>query len=159
MAVRVIYYDENGLFWQCREGIRQERVPFYLITANDPLVPRRIFDSYNDDPINIFTMWGDLVQEFTARNLTYESDKLFALAGMASAVAAYIKSRSNRRLATAEEKRLYSIPEIPRHWAAPPNPEATDWQRHVALMPVFDGHSPVRNARLAVSLTPTQEDH
>jgi hypothetical protein len=60
-------------------------------------------------------MWGDLVQEFTARKLTYESGKLFALAGMASAVAAYIKSRPNRRLATAEEKKLYSIPEIPRH--------------------------------------------
>ena len=130
LAVRVIYYDENGLFWQCREGIRQERVPSYLITANDPLVPRRIFDSYIDEPMNIFAMWGDLVQDFTARDLTYQSDKLFALAGMASAVAAYIKSRSNRRLATAEEKELYSSPKNPRHWAVPPNPEATDWQRH-----------------------------
>jgi hypothetical protein len=130
MAVRTIYYDENGLFWQCREGIRQERVPSYLIRANDPLVPRRIFDSYADDPMNIFTMWGDIVQEYTARNLTYESDKLFALAGMASAVAAYIKSRSDRRLVTAEEKKLYSIPEIPRHWAVPVNLEATDRMRH-----------------------------
>jgi hypothetical protein len=130
IAVRVIYYDENGLFWQCRQGIRQERVPSYLIRANDPLAPRRIFDSFADDPMNIFTLWADLVQEYTARNLTFEYDKLFAIAGVASAVAAYIKSRSDRRLANAEEKKLYSIPEILRHWAVPANPEATDRMRH-----------------------------
>ena len=28
-----------------------------------------------------------------------------------------------------------------------------------ALMPVFDGHSPVMNAKLVVLLTPTQEGH
>ena len=29
----------------------------------------------------------------------------------------------------------------------------------MALMPVFDGHSPVGNAKLVVLLTPTQEGH
>lgn len=128
MPVRVIYYDKNGLFWQCREGIRQERNPCNLITALDPVVPRRIFDSYADDPMNIFTLWGDLVQEFTKRSLTYESDKLVALAGLASAVAAYVKTRSSRRLATEEERGLYQLPQIPKHWAVPPNPRATSWQ-------------------------------
>jgi len=62
LSTRVIYYDEGGLCWQCREGIRQERVPACLVTANDPLVPRRIFDAYAEDPMNIFTLWSGLVE-------------------------------------------------------------------------------------------------
>jgi hypothetical protein len=119
MAARVIYYDERGLYWQCREGIRQERVPAYLVTANDPVVPRRrIFDSHTDDPINIFKMWEDLIQEYAERKLSCESDKLFALAGIASAVAAHIKARPHRRLATPEELELYSAwGKTQKHWA------------------------------------------
>jgi hypothetical protein len=62
LSTRVIYYDEGGLCWQCREGIRQERVPAFLITANDPLVLRRTPDAYTEDPINIFALWCDLVE-------------------------------------------------------------------------------------------------
>ena len=93
LSIRVIYYDKEGLCWQCREGIRQERVPAYLIAANDPLVPRRLFDAYAEDIMNIFTLWCDLIENFTLRNLTFEFDKLAAILGLASAVSAFIQSR------------------------------------------------------------------
>jgi Heterokaryon incompatibility protein (HET) len=127
LAVRVVYYDEKSLYWQCREGVRQERAPAYLITANDPLVPRRMFDAYLDDPMNIFTLWCDLVQDFTSRTLERESDKLVAISGLASVLSTYIQSRSQRRLASKEEKRLYSAPRWPKHWAVPKS--ASRWGR------------------------------
>lgn len=131
LASRVLYYNERGLYWQCREGIRQERAVAYLIMANDLVVPRRrIFDSYSDDPLNIFVLWQDLVKEFTDRKLTYESDKLFAIAGIASAVASFIKSRQHRRLATPEESEMYSSRKLPKHWAVPDNPQAVGSMRH-----------------------------
>jgi hypothetical protein len=56
-ASRIIYYDARGLFWQCSEGNRQERVPAYLIRANDCVATqRRIFDSYPDDVLKILRM-------------------------------------------------------------------------------------------------------
>lgn len=130
LPVRLILYDEMGIFWQCREGIRQERVAAHLITALDPTVPRRLFDSYNDDPMNIFTLWGEMIEAFTQRSLTFESDKLLAVAGMANAVATYIRGRSARRLATEEEKAQYRVPPVPSYWAVPENPKATKWQRY-----------------------------
>lgn len=130
LSTRVIYYGEEGICWQCREGIRQERVPAYLITANDPLVPRRIFDAYVGDPMNIFALWCDLVEEYTSRHLTRETDKLPAISGLASALAAFIQSRSERRLASPEEKKYYYPPELVRHWAVPYNPLVQGTNRH-----------------------------
>jgi Heterokaryon incompatibility protein (HET) len=130
LSTRVIYYSKEGLCWQCREGIRQERVPAYLIGANDPLVPRRIFDAYVGDPMNIFELWCDLVEEYTSRGLTRQTDKLTAISGLASALAAFIQARSERRLASREEKKYYSAPKITRHWAVPKNPEAVGLNRH-----------------------------
>jgi hypothetical protein len=129
LSTRVIYYSKEGMCWQCREGIRQERVPAYLITANDPLVPRRLFDAFVEDPMNIFMLWCDLVEEFTSRELTRETDKLPAISGLASILAAFIQSRSSRRLASPEERKYFSAPKIPRHWAVPENPEAKGMNR------------------------------
>ena len=112
LASRVIYFDERGLYWQCREGIRQERVAACLILTNDMVVRRRhIFDSYSEDPLNIFVMWEDLVREFTERRLSYEDDKLYALAGIASAMAAHIAARPFRRLATPRGEEPVCRPE------------------------------------------------
>lgn len=131
LASRVIYYDQTGLYWQCHEGIRQERLPATLVTANDPAVTRRrIFDAFSDDPRNIFVVWQDLVKDFTSRKLTYQSDKLFAVAGIAAALAAYIRSRLHRRLATPEEEQTYLAPKLPKHWAVPDNPRAIGGQRY-----------------------------
>jgi hypothetical protein len=119
LGVRVIYYSKDGLYSQCREGVRQERAPACLITAIDPLVPRRLFDAYAMYPMNVFMLWCDHVEDFTSRSLTFESDKLAAISGLAPALSAFIQSRSDRRLASQEEKIFYSPLEQPTHWAIP----------------------------------------
>jgi hypothetical protein len=65
--------------------------------------------------MNIFALWCDLVEENTSRNLTRETDKLPAISGLASALAAFIQSRSEKRLASPEVKEYYSAPRISRH--------------------------------------------
>ena len=103
LAVRVLYFSEKELFWQCREGVSRELSPTQYIIPADPLVPRRMFDSYAKWPVSVFGRWCDLVERFTARDLTYKSDTLPAMSGLAAELALFLRSRSKRRLATAEE--------------------------------------------------------
>ena len=43
----------------------------YLVTANDPMVPRRLFDAYIDDPVDIFLLWCEIVPDFTSRTVRF----------------------------------------------------------------------------------------
>ncbi|KAF2176930.1 HET-domain-containing protein, partial [Zopfia rhizophila CBS 207.26] len=72
LNIRVLHYTESELLWQ------------HLITADDPVVPRRMFDAFSIVPRNVFSRWYMLVEEFTARRLTFETDKLPAISGMAA---------------------------------------------------------------------------
>lgn len=110
LSIRVIYFSEHEQFWQCREGVSQELAPAQLFTANDPLVPRRMFDAFAKWPMNIFTRFYDAVEEFTARELTYQTDMLPAMSGLAAEVAHFLHSRAHRRIATEREALKLSEP-------------------------------------------------
>jgi hypothetical protein len=110
LSVRLLYCSRHELFWQCREGITRELDPTHYLIPADPLAPRRIFDVFVQYPANIFSRWYDLVERYSARKLSYGSDALPAMSGLAGELALYIQSRSRRRLATEEEvKRLKHI--------------------------------------------------
>lgn len=105
LAVRVLYFSEKELFWQCREGVTRELSPTQYIIPADPVVPRRMFDSYVKWPVSVFGRWCDLIERFTARDLTYKNDTLPAMSGLAAELALFLRSRSKRILATEEESR------------------------------------------------------
>lgn len=114
LSIRILHYTDSELLWQCREGVRRELAPCDLVTADDPLVTRRMFDSFSALPRNVFTRWYHLVQEFTGRRLTFETDKLPAISGMAAEMGRFLGARQRRRRATDEEHkktRAHTVPD------------------------------------------------
>lgn len=50
LAVRVLYFSKNELFWQCREGVSRELSPTQYIIPVDPLVPRECLNLMSSGP-------------------------------------------------------------------------------------------------------------
>jgi hypothetical protein len=118
LSIRVLYFGKHEFFWQCREGLTRELAPAQFVIAADPLVPRRMFDAFPTWPTNIFSRWCDLVEQYTTRQLTYKSDMLPAMSGLAAELALFLQSRHGRRPATLEESRRLrpqrpALPELP----------------------------------------------
>lgn len=94
LAARVLYFDTDQLAWECCEtSVRQDG------RADDNALSR--FGNFSDFKIALglgavshctavlnssnFSWWAVIVKEYTRRNLTYMSDKLVALSGIARA--------------------------------------------------------------------------
>lgn len=104
LSIRILHYTDSELLWQCREGVRRELAVCDLLTANDPMVDRRMFDAFSFLPRNVFARWYHLVEEYSGRGLTVETDKLPAISGMAAEMGRFLEARRRRRLATDEER-------------------------------------------------------
>jgi len=84
LSVRVLYCTDSDLLWHCRQGARREFAAYDIVTADGPMVPRRMFDAFSVVPGNLLARSYRLAGEFTARRLTFEPDKLLAISGMAA---------------------------------------------------------------------------
>ncbi|KAI1733811.1 heterokaryon incompatibility protein-domain-containing protein [Xylaria scruposa] len=115
LAVRVLYFSQHELFWQCRQGVTRELTPTQYIIPADPLGPRRMFDSFVKWPVNIFARWNELVEDFTSRRLTYRTDALPAMSGLASELALFLRSRGGREIGNEEQHQVLREPVSPPH--------------------------------------------
>jgi len=75
LSPRTIHFSDRGAFWECRTNIASEYLPDgFPHDLASPLVRQRgKFES----------LWPQIVQRYSASNLTFEKDKLPALSGIA----------------------------------------------------------------------------
>lgn len=94
LAPRVLHFGAQQLFWECYEQHACESIPGSTSYSLDSVVERtrlwkRLFgepygvttgDSYQD----LFVEWYDLLSSYSHCQLTYASDKLVAISGLAN---------------------------------------------------------------------------
>lgn len=75
LSPRTIYFGDSGLFWECRHHISSEFIPegFSGMPGQQLVVDE-------DKPLD----WRGIVEEYSQANLTYGSDRLPALSGVAA---------------------------------------------------------------------------
>lgn len=88
LSRRVVHFMDTGIIWECKQRLCDE----------DGLDPRwdreqvRLIAQVAEVQSNPHKFWFDCVEAYTKRDLTYGSDKLPALAGVAAKVQQYTKS-------------------------------------------------------------------
>ena len=88
LSTRVLHYIPVELIWECRTEVCSE----------DGAVPRGLYSmrlaqklaNHQSSPYN---SWHDLVDTYSVRQLTYETDRLPALSGVASKIQEIVQSR------------------------------------------------------------------
>ncbi len=83
LAARILHYASNEMIWECRSSMHCE------CGGYDKEEDNRIIDQQSDgiyldfDPMRLVAEWFVIVENYTARKLRRNSDKLVALAGIA----------------------------------------------------------------------------
>ncbi|KAF2657418.1 HET-domain-containing protein [Lophiostoma macrostomum CBS 122681] len=90
-AVRAIFFTREEVKWHCRVGTGCECYGA-LQPANDKWRPPRQKD-LSDDGGEVLKEWRDVVTMYSSRNLTYKTDRLPALAGIASRFHSSLQSK------------------------------------------------------------------
>lgn len=75
LSPRTIYFGDRGAFWECRSLIASEFFPDEIL---DRFVHPLVCRTRNHEP-----QWRQIVELYSAANLTYGKDKLPALSGIA----------------------------------------------------------------------------
>ncbi|ORY08584.1 heterokaryon incompatibility protein-domain-containing protein [Clohesyomyces aquaticus] len=98
LSRRSVIFSEHRLIWRCPTLSTSEKYPLGIPHAPNITVDNhRIFHCIingitlfmpKDPKVDIYTCWYRLVEDFTSRRLTYENDKLPAIAGIARRFAA-----------------------------------------------------------------------
>jgi hypothetical protein len=93
LSVRVLHFTADRVVWECRERYASEDDPMQKAKSMlfDVGLKFRLLDGNMRDrknrPYNYkFSKWMDLVEEYSTRKLSIESDKLRAIAGLADAI-------------------------------------------------------------------------
>ena len=97
LSPRVIYYGNRQVFWECSKGHASEtdqkllKLTYgslkskWLQVLQDQSTPgHSTADSeyWGTDVYNFNTMWGDILDEYTSRALTYDKDRTAAISGL-----------------------------------------------------------------------------
>ncbi|KAK4098060.1 HET-domain-containing protein [Parathielavia hyrcaniae] len=104
LAPRIVHFSENQLFWQCQTLEASESCPsgpalttYWTVTRFTNL-PSLRYLRLSAETQDLCGYWGTIVEQYTDRNLTRETDRLIALSAIASE-AAKIFSPSDTYLA------------------------------------------------------------
>lgn len=90
LSLRCINFAQGQLLWQCRTMKGSSELPWHeMIQKHGNFVPRPLMLNQEEDftsngPAFQRDHWFGLVEDYSSRNLTKETDKLPALAGLAS---------------------------------------------------------------------------
>jgi hypothetical protein len=93
LAVRTLHFATDQMFWECAEhfeeeqGVIRDEAGYYtrdysLQTIADALTSMKS-DDLDTRPTHA---WAHMVEEYTSRNMTCQSDKLPALSGIIEAL-------------------------------------------------------------------------
>lgn len=81
---RVVHYTETQVLWECRTIQASEGLPY----GNPALWPTRMLDNELNDEL-LLKAWHGAVEDYSARDLTFFTDKIPALSGLAAAISEY----------------------------------------------------------------------
>ncbi|KAI9764654.1 MAG: hypothetical protein M1840_008151 [Geoglossum simile] len=90
LSLRIIHFSKNRILWECRESVASEDHPEMLQKwYNDQLSSSdhsKRFTDFDRKPWDhdILGHWHTLIHDYSARDLTFKSDKLPALSGLAA---------------------------------------------------------------------------
>jgi hypothetical protein len=90
LSLRCIHFSQGQLLWQCRTMKGSSEVPWHeMMRKHDEVFPLPLKLEDDEDfspsgPAFRRDHWYRLVEDYSSRYLTYETDKLPALAGLAS---------------------------------------------------------------------------
>lgn len=94
LSPRILHYTKNRILWECKVSIASEDDPdhFYpksKAATKSPLSPLRLLDGNLKAkptlPNEIYHKWYSMIEDYSSRSLTYKSDKLPAISGIAVA--------------------------------------------------------------------------
>jgi hypothetical protein len=82
LSPRVLHYGPQELAWECREASRCECSNAISISRRKPKI---VWNSISKQlrVVESFAVWRQMVTEYTYRDLTFEEDRLPAIAGLA----------------------------------------------------------------------------
>lgn len=102
LAPRVLHFGSKQIFWECKRGLLCERFPDSMpdvlkkLSVNTfksldmltlkPKSTRITFDQILNGPnghVNILGLWGKVIEAYSQTHLTFKSDKVIALSGIA----------------------------------------------------------------------------
>ena len=120
LAPRTVHFASEQVYWECRLNMASETRPNGLVlqdhaslpesfsfkkmtlSPNSPLGDNLIHKAFGEG----FEYWAIIVSEYSRAKLTYSTDKLVALAGLARALTAVFKHSLGRYLAGLWETSL-----------------------------------------------------
>ncbi|OAL44435.1 HET-domain-containing protein, partial [Pyrenochaeta sp. DS3sAY3a] len=76
LAPRAVHFTENQIHWECEDLYANEVIPLGV-----PTVETR---GIHEDPASLYPIWMQIIEEFSSRRITVDSDRLPALDGLAS---------------------------------------------------------------------------
>ncbi|KAF2669793.1 HET-domain-containing protein, partial [Microthyrium microscopicum] len=90
LSTRILWFSCDELAWSCHEiGVcecKPEPIPRSLcLSANHNVHPNRFLACTDDDSTSWILEWMQIVDKFTLRHLSFQKDRLPALAGLAAA--------------------------------------------------------------------------
>lgn len=88
LSPRTVYFTREQVFWDCYTKFASESSPFDFNTAENS----RGTGSWLKEPLSIRN-WNRIVANYTGRCLTYETDRLIALAGIAERIQQQTKDK------------------------------------------------------------------
>ncbi|ROV90496.1 hypothetical protein VMCG_09832 [Cytospora schulzeri] len=83
LSVRAIHFSRSTLLWECLEMKGSTEVPHKAIRRYDEYAPAQLPGSSSDISPQDQGRWYGMVEDYSSRFLTVESDKLPAMAGLA----------------------------------------------------------------------------
>ena len=111
ISSRLLFVGGSQLFWQCQRGSRRESNYEIFYDSNsrdsdadaDVLIPEswpmrsRLFDNASvSNPNRVHGEWWNLIQSYTRRLLTFQSDKLPAISAMAQRITGIFEKEEDR---------------------------------------------------------------
>lgn len=84
LSSRILYFARDEVHWECGMGLFSEVCPSFESLRDHS--KRRLAAYSRGNLIDRARSWAEIVHQYSSKSLTYESDKLPALSGMAQAM-------------------------------------------------------------------------
>lgn len=129
MSCRILHFGDEQVHWECAEAQFNETWPWgepdFVTGAASVQSVRPSLSCISMFRTDLSGIWTSVVEEYSRTKLTYESDKLPALAGLANEVALFGKDEylaglwRRNLLAGLCWRSIYENPQAPKQYRAP----------------------------------------
>lgn len=82
LSQRIVHFAREEVHWECRELEASEAWPRHTEFFSKPMRPSVLY-GLGRERWEEHSLWHEVIEEYSARELTYDSDKLPALSGLA----------------------------------------------------------------------------